>query len=378
MTVLLLLLSWSLTAVILLIAVYYLTGGLFFTSLPENSIKAIVTNGSLVRYIANVKGKQIDQSDNKLKKIEDIDEENLPILKWWEEILIEKIGLRWVGIPILRQVKKLPINRVVLKEKQSEITTVTGRLETTTVTKDELYGSFPRPFEMFEADTNDGFKLDFRLTALLEVDDPYPAFFELKVDFLLTVTSIISAYVTDVIKGLSWEEYKNVPKKNITKKVSSLFDLKELAKHLEATGVHVNLLVIEDFKISASSKRLQDAVEEEKIETEKGKGKVRAAEAEKEATIRKAEGEKRRRTLEGEGEAAAIEAIAKAKAKRYTELINTYTRMGFDGRTAAEKADTQIALEFQWDNLGKMTGTYVEGGSKSVQPTIHLGGRRNP
>ncbi len=360
---------------IILIAVYYLTGGLFFTSLPENSIKAIVTNGRLVRFISNVKGKAIDQSDKKLKKIELIEEENLPKFTWWEKIFIKHLGLWWVGVPFLRQVQPLPVDRVVLKPNQEDLNGVLGRLVSKVVTKYELYATFPRPFEMKEVDTMDGFKIDFRFTAMVEVYDPYPAFFELKLDFLRTITSLNASYVGDLMKGLSWEEYKKGPKDTVKGQISSLFNLQELEKRLEVTGTCDRILEIEDFGISLSSKRLQDAVEEEKIETEKGKGKIRAAKAERDATILKAEGEKKRRILEGEGDAAAIEVIAKAKAKRYTELIATYTRMGFDGRTAAEKADEQISREFKWDAIGKLPGTYVENGN-AVQPTLPLGGRK--
>lgn len=361
----------------ILVAVYYLTGGLFFTNLPENSIKAIVTNGRLVRFISNVKGKAIDQSDNKLKKIKLIKKENLPKFTWWEEIFIKHLGLWWVGVPFLRQVQPLPVDRVVLKPNQEDLNGVLGRLVSKVVTKYELYATFPRPFEMKEVDTNDGFKLDFRLTAMVEVYDPYPAYFELKVDFLRTITSLNSSYVGDLLKGLSWDEYKKGPKDVVKGRISSLFDLEELEQRLEVTGSRDKILEIEDFGISPSSKRLQDAVEEGKIETEKGKGTINAAKAAKEAAILKAEGEKRRRTLEGEGDAAAIEVIAKAKAKRYTELIATYTRMGFDGRTAAEKADEQISREFKWDAVGKLPGTYVENGNNnSVQPTLPLGGRK--
>lgn len=370
-------LSWSFALVVLAFATYYLTGGLFFTGLPENSIKAIVTNGRLVRFISNVKGKAIDQSDNRLKPLKEIKKENLPTFTWWEALFIKWLGLWWVGFPFIRQLQPLPVDRVVLKPNQEDLDGVLGRLVSRVVTKYELYATFPRPFEMKEVDTNDGFKIDFRFTAMMEVYDPYPAFFELKLDFLRTITSLNSSYVGDLMKGLSWEDFKKGPKDTVKGKISSLFDLEELEKRLEVTGACDRILEVEDFGISKSSERLQKAVEEQKIADEEGKAAEKKATHAKKATITNAEAEKQKRILEGEGDAAAIEVIAKAKAKRYTELIATYTRMGFDGRTAAEKADEQISREFKWDAVSKMPGTYVEGGTDTkVQPIINLGGKK--
>lgn len=379
----LLMLSWLFTAIILLIAVYFLTGSLFFTFMRENTMKAIVTNGRLRRFISNVQGKMIDQADNTLKTMVNADgtssiKEPEPFLRLfgleWERWLYDHLGLRWVGIPIFNQVLTIPINRVVWKKDKAESKTTLGRIKVTTKKTDELYHAFPRPIEMSEVDTKDGFRLDLSLLAFIEVCAPYFAFFTLKDSFMITLDSVIKGYVTDVLKGLSWEEFKE---KKESANTEALFDFTTLSSRMMVrAGSAVVDLIVDDFSISASSKKLQEAVEEQKIAEERGKATETEAEYKRKATEKAASGEKRKRTLEGEGDAAAIEAIAKATAKRYSELIDVYKRNGFTDKEATEKAQEKIALEFKWVNVGKMTGTYVEGGATPVQPTIPLGGRR--
>ncbi len=406
MQLLMVLLSWTISGLILIIALYYLTGGFVFTAMRDNTYKAIVTNGRLVRLISNVEPltiegldesgakvfiqvpREIDQSDRRLKLVTAILPENRePFLKigdWeWERKLYDLMGLRWVGWPIFRQVLTIPINRVVWKEKKNEVPTILGRIKVSTKNTKELYQSFPRPIEMKEVDTNDGFRLDLSLLAFIEVYAPYFAFFKLKDAFMSTLDSMIEAYVQSVLKGLSWEEFK-LKKEAVDEEVAAgttnpgkvLFNFTDLAKRMELAGSMVSGLIIDDFGISASSVELQEAVEKQKIAEEEGKAAEKTAEYGKRATIKTAEGAKQKRKLEGEGEAAAIEAIAKAKAKRYDELITLYVRMGFDKRTAAEKADEQIFGEFKWDAVGKLPGTYVENGN-AVQPTLPLGGRKD-
>lgn len=384
MEILMFLFSLFLTLIILAVGLYQMTGGFLFTVMRENTAKAIVANGRLVKFISNIKGKRIDPADRSgtLKDLPDEDYKDFikgfnpfnmlekPLFPdfEWEKHLFLLFGVRWVGIPIFRKVMNITINRVVFKQKQNTIETVLGHIEESTKPTDEVYALFPRPIEMREVDTVDGFRLELRLIAYTEVVSFYPIFFELKADFLPTIDSLIKAYVTEVIKGLTWDTFKQ--KADSDDQKEQMFNMTSLEKRLEKTGVKVSLLVIDDFGISPSSQKLQEAVEKQKIAKEEGKAKVATAEADKTAAIRKAEGEKQRRTLEGQGDAAAIEATAKANAKRYEELITLYIKYGYSRPDAIRAAQEQIAQEIYANNIGKLTGTYVHGGG--VQPVIPL------
>lgn len=391
MEILMWLMSLSFTVIILMVVVYQMTGGLFFTVMRENTGKAIVANGRLVKFISNVKGKRVDPAD-RTGTLKDLPTEDYrdfikgfnlfntlekPLFEdfEWEKHLFLLFGVRWVGLPIFRKTLNININRVVFKQKQNTIETVLGHIEESIKPTDEVYALFPRPIEMREVDTVDGFRLELRLIAYIEVVSFYPVFFELKADFLPTVDSLIKAYVTEVIKGLTWDEFKK--KSDNDDKKDTLFKPASLEDRLKKTGVKVSLLVIDDFGISPSSQKLQEAVEKQKIADEEGKAKIKTAEAEKTATIRKAEGEKQKRTLEGEGDAAAIEKIAKANAKRYEELITLYIKHGHSKSDAIKAAQEQVAQEIYANNIGKLTGTYAPGGGvQTVIPLDNKGGKK--
>lgn len=393
-------LLWVLTAVMAMVALYYITGSFFFTFVRENTMKAIVANGRLRRFISNVQGMEIDQSDNTLKKIT-IDQTGksnilkpepflaLPGLEW-ERWLYNHLGLRWVGFPLFNQVLTIPINRVVWKKDKAESKTTLGRIVVTMKKTHELYHAFPRPIEMSEVDTKDGFRLDLSLLAFIEVYIPYFAFFTLKDSFMITLDSVIKGYVTQVIKGMTWDDFK--AKKELVDSngpEDGLFNFTTLSNRMTSrAGSRVVDLIIDDFSISASSKDLQSAVEANKIADENGKATETTAKYEKLAAQHKADAAKNTRTREGEGDAAAIRAkgaaeadtiIAKGKAAmtRREELIKLYKRMGFNDQTAVEKAIDTVNAELKSAAIGTLTGTYVENGAP-VQPTLPLGGRRNP
>jgi hypothetical protein len=393
----LLLIALVFNGAILMVALYVLTGSFFFTFMTENTMKAIVTNGSLRRFISNVQGKEIDQRDNLLKQLNTNGMVREPFLsldlsfvflgKWeWERWFYKKLNLRWVGFPLVNQVLTIPINRVVWDKNKAKIDTVLGRIKVSVKMTRELYHAFPRPIEMKEVDTQDGYRLDLSLLAFFEVYAPYFAFFVLKDSFMLTLDSIVKAYVTERIKGMKWNEFKQ--KKEVTEgsPEDALFNLKTLSSQGARAGTAVTGLLVDDFGISKSSKDLQDAVEANQIAEERGKAAETAANYAKKAAAHAADAAKNTRTREGEGDAAAIRSkgaaeadtiVAKGKAAmtRREELIKLYERMGFDKRTATEKAIDTVNTELKSNAIGTLTGTYVENGTPAVQTTLPLGGQ---
>jgi regulator of protease activity HflC (stomatin/prohibitin superfamily) len=260
-----------------------------------------------------------------------------------------------VGIPPFRKVYSFDIIKERIKADTSAIKKMEQMIENDgKVTVDELYWRIPRPFLLREVDFKGGYLVDILMYGIFRVLDPQKLLFELDGDFFQPLAATVKKAVLEEFGDMKWDEFLATQDFDVDKLNSSLENL---------LGLQCEVLGREDFAISESAEAMQNAIQAEEIARQTAKAKRASAEGDRDAKIIQAEGEKKSRILQGEGDAGAIQVVAVAKAKRYEELINLFSSAGMDMAEATVKATEQISLEFRADAIGKIQGTFVEGGA---------------
>ncbi len=326
-----------------------------FVDETPNLIRAIVAgneeNGPIINYVGNVKGKEI-RPDGKLKpkrvntkvtieNLTNLVRNEISIQSW----LIKTFGVRWIGLPYLRNVKPVYIDRVVRKDTEEtpqEKIRLSSALKASKVKKYGLYAEFPRPTYHHELDTKDQVRFNILSTAIVEVEDARP-FFEVYSDgFLQTISDIIGTFISNQVLKMDWETYKGKGEKSDKQLGTEKFGeaMEDLNLRLKPLGVKVKHLYISDPEISKAAEKMQEALEATRIAKEKANAKL----------------------AEADGEGGYIAKIAEAKTRRVSALMEMYVKGGMPAPEALRLATATVVAEINAEAVGKLT-TYVAGGT---------------
>lgn len=313
-----------------------------------NLFRAVVagneSSGPVIKIIATFKDMRYDP---KLKRLVPLKawESQYPDENMFEEFVRVAFGKLYYGLPFIRNVKPLYIDRVVDKDTNAAAgQSLENQLEASMVKRYGLYREIQRPTYHKNVDTKDGVRFNVNSYAFIEVENPEPAF-EIYADNLLqTISKIISGFVSSKVILMDWDEYKTAGEKG---NKFSKTDIEELNILLNKLGLKVTQLTMSDPEANES---VQEALERKKKAQEDAAAKRLQGEGEKDYLI-----------SVGEGNARVIERIAKANAERFNQLIELYTKNGLSKKDAVDKANAMIAAEFNADAIGKLTGTYAPG-----------------
>ncbi len=178
--------------------------------------------------------------------------------------------------------------------------------------------------------------------AVLEVEDASPAFNIYPDSFLITVSKMISSYLSRNTFKLTYEKYKTQGNVFLTKQ------MEDLNESLKTLGVVCLELRMGDPELNKS---IQESLEAEA-----------KAEQLARAQKRKGEGQKAYDILVSEGQSKAISNLSAANATRFAELIKLYETKGLGGPEAVREANAMISAEFNADAVRHLQGTYVASG----------------
>ncbi|KND47761.1 MAG: hypothetical protein AB201_02405 [Parcubacteria bacterium C7867-006] len=315
-----------------------------FVDDTPNLIRQVVAgsakSGRPIRYFGNLHDGVIDEATGIITS-----NPNPPLLSegWFLNLIRKHFGKRWCRIPIIQHVKPLTIDRVVSKDTKSTVNELSDELDASTVVKEGLYRLILRPTLHKDVDAKNNIRFSVISYAVLEVFDAKPAFNIYPDSYLITVSKLISAYLSKNTFKLSYDEYKE--RGNSFEKEQ----IDELNGVLLSLGIRCKELRMGDPELNKS---VQESLEKEA-----------KAEQEAKAQKRKGQGQKDYDTLVSEGQSQAIRNLAAAKASRFSELINLYKNEGLTGSEAVDRANAMISAEFNADAVRQLQGTYVASGN---------------
>ncbi len=317
--------------------------------------------GKPKRYMASLEYGFIDQKTGKVHKERQQEfEDNHPLLAY----IRNTFGKRWYGIPIINNVKRLTIDRVVSKGTVAKQESLSDELSASTVVRFGLYGEILRPTFHKDIDSKDNVRFSVISYITLYVMDFAPAFNIYADNFLIIISKMISGYVSKRTFLMDYDGYKSE---------GNAFDptrLAEVNELLTPLGVVAIKGVMGDPELHPD---VQGALEQKAKAKAAADAKREEGLGEKDRLISVSEGTKQKTINEGEGEAQKIERIARARAKRFTELYNVFIGKAFSEADAVRMANEQVIAEFSAEAIGKLT-TYVAGGS-GVQVSIPTSGK---
>jgi regulator of protease activity HflC (stomatin/prohibitin superfamily) len=299
--------------------------------------------GPILEYFGNVRGKKVEPNGvvRPLHPNEDHYADETDI----EALIRTTFGKRVYGLPIIRNIRPLTIDRVVVKDTERTLLDPAQELTASFVKRYGLYENFLRPTKHVNVDTKDGVRFTVTSYVVLDVVDAKPAF-EIYPDSLLqTISKIVSGFISTKVIALNWDEYKA---KGSNGQKFTQAELEELNLLLQPLGLIVKQFTMSDPVLNP---QIQQAFERKATAVE-----TAAAKREEGA------GERDYRKSVAEGDAMGIERLAVAKRKRFEELVTLYKANGVTAPDAVDKANAMIAAEFNAEAIGKLTGTYVAGG----------------
>ncbi len=325
-----------------------------FVDDAPNVIREVVAgpekSGRPKRFIANLRYGNINSKNGLIEMVADPndlkDGEDLsPFLNW----IRHTFGKRWYGIPFITNVKPLTIDRVVNKntgatqkdEKKTEGYDVSVELEAMPVRRYGLYGEILRPTFHKDMDTEDNIRFSVISYAVLQVFDASIPFNVYPDNYLITISKLISGYVSELTFKVDYAEYK--------KRGNKLTDveLAELSERLKTLGVKVVSMTFGDPVLHPS---IQADMEVEAKAKQNKLAKKQLGESERDYLIDT-----------GEGEGQKIERLSKANASRINELTAVYTANGMKPEQAVIAATSLILGQANADAVSKLTGVYAPG-----------------
>lgn len=173
---------------------------LFFTRLESGNIKYIFLGETLLKIIADVRGKRMD--GHKLVAGEER-------RSWWNR----KFGIYLVGIPFLTSVKKFTIKRRKEHEDTSNKPMTEWIRDLGELEVDSLRAAFPRPFLLEKVELGDRQTVNLLVVGKFVVVDAYIPIVELKGEFFELTSSTLKGAVVDILKDQkSMNDFNSAPK----------------------------------------------------------------------------------------------------------------------------------------------------------------------
>lgn len=158
-----------------------------FTLLESGNIKYIYRGDTLLRIIADIRGKRITPNYTLVAGTE--------TRTWWEK----RFGIFLVGIPPFASVKKFQIKRRKEHEELAGKATTEWIRDLGEVEIDSLRGMFPRPFLLTEVELGDRQTVNLLVVGKFAVVNAYTPIVELKGEFFELTGSILRGAVVDVL-----------------------------------------------------------------------------------------------------------------------------------------------------------------------------------
>lgn len=314
-----------------------------------NLIRAVVagdeSKGPIIGYITNIPGKKYDPTQTGPRKIVPLTPGEDPRADESEvaKLIREFSGKRVFGLPIIRGIKPLTVDRVVQKDTKGkrDAAEFENQLIANSVKRYGLYHEILRPTYHEDVDTKDGVRFNVYSYAVIEVIDPEPAFTIYPDSLLQTISQIVSGFISTKVIAMTWEEYKEAGKDG------KKFEVGELNPLLLKLGVEVTQLTMSDPELNESIQKAMEA---------KATAEQAAA-----ARIEQGKGEKGYLEQVADGNRYATEQAAIANARRFKELIELFKSNGVSEADATEEANKIIIAEVNAEAIGKLQGTYAPG-----------------
>jgi hypothetical protein len=350
------------TAITLLILAYLGAekNFLWFTTVRQGTLKVIVAQGKFVRFIVNVKGWWYNPVSSKME----VARHGEDSVGWFTALTgLYVTSFLWP----LRQVYWFQIHKVRMKTNSSLIKKIRDKVD---VDENLTWVDFltfieDRAFLLLETDLGMNERVDLVGRAIYHVWDPLRLLFGLSGKFYENVDSFVRSYMLIKLGRKTFDQLrkrtfsldpmdlrgKDHPNKSKRAEIES-YDIKHLV------GLEAESIVLEDMSLSESAQKVQDAKEEQVIETEKGKAAVIKANFAKTAAI-----------TGFEAEAEGIRLKGRAEAERIAVAVGAYPN---------DASGDAIMSVFQSEQIKELEGTYVEGGGGRQVGVMLPGGQNRP
>jgi regulator of protease activity HflC (stomatin/prohibitin superfamily) len=341
---------------------------LFFTFLETGNIKYIYHGDTLVRTIADVRGRKIEIGADGHSRLVIDNKESQDSEKSQGSIF----GLFWVGIPPFASVKKFPIKRRKEEEELAGKPPTEWIRKLDTKTEDSLRGVFPRPFLLTTVELGDRQTVNLLVVGKFAVVDTYIPVPELKGEFFELTGSLLRGAVIDILGRMDRDNPEN------TMTVDRFLDAD---KGDSETGILWELVSMKKNKPSDFNNILEQRVGLHLIgatiprwdpsdeEVRKAMIKQFIAEKEREAVIINADAYKKKIGIEAKADANAIKLKATARGIHVRKTLEAIAAQGGNPDELVKAAAKILRAE----SLPNLTSLVEEGGA--AMPTIPMGGR---
>lgn len=332
-----------LALIIAVLAIAGLVGAesnMWFCYVRDGTIKTVVAGEKFVRFIVNVKGYYYDETDCKIKKVTNNNED---VVNPFTELTgLYLISLLWP----LRRIFKFDVLKKRLRSDRENAKTIAEQidLEKQFTTVDNLRWRIERPFYLSEVDMANNERADFLIKGVFIVESPYKLIFEYGGKFFDMLDSIVIGYTLGIYRGKDFNDIDgSEPKASALNDTdpNNKFNLRGIV------GLITDSLTVEEFSLSPVDTAVQEALQAKNVAKLKGEAKIITKQKEAEAAIVEARGQKKALKLVGQGEGARFNSIA--------ESIKN------NGGSGAQVG--QVAIQDSRKYLKDLRGTLVEGGS---------------
>ena len=340
-----------------------------FVDDTPNVMRAVVAGnektGGIRRYMGNLSGKYIHPVTGKLTVRENPNnyefEDAHPIFRFIQT----EFGRRWYGIPFIRNVRRVLIDRVVSKNTQATQKSLSDELLANTVVRYGVYDEMIRPTLHKDVDAEDNIRFSAISYSVLEATDAGKIFGKYSDNLLPAASKLISSYFSRKIIKEAYDDYK---------KGGNLFEQTEIDninQLLDPLGVRVRQITMGDPELHPDIQKSQQQVAEAK---QRANAKEIDGDGERRFKIKVADGDLYATKKEAEGKLYTAQKVAEGQKVEFETLVKYFKANGASNESAVRLAYDRIVVGLNAEAIGKLQ-TYVAG-QYGIQLGIPAGERR--
>ena len=356
-----------------LLAYLLASSDMFFTFLESGNIKYIYRGDTLVKVIADVKGKRVGQKGEEKYKLIDLKPGEEVAKRCWER----KFAVYWIGIWPLNSVKKFLIERRKAKENIVEDMPSKDWVEILeNLEVDSLRATFTRPFLLPGVELGDRQTVNLLVVAKFEVVDTYIPMPQLKGKFMGNTSATLKAAIEDILRWSDSDPNHRDPNNKDHKLTLDQFIMKKKGeggilsvlendpetgamspfnqKLVAQTGLILVGATIPQW--DPSDKTVRDALNARFLALKR-----------KEALIIDAEGLAEKVNIQTKADANRITALGIAEGDKIKQKVQAIASAGGTNKLVTESVTTVLEMEAATSETSKLT-TLVKGNMPAVLP----------